>query len=92
MWTWPRLELSVSHLGDAVGGSDPGRNRCQSDGSRADGVGTAHIQDRCKEHTMPGPYRTYAEAGMAALMGWYDPACGLWQTSGWWNAANALAK
>ena len=40
---------------------------------------------------MPGPYRVYAEAGMAALMGWYDPARGLWQTGGWWNAANALA-
>ena len=40
---------------------------------------------------MTTPYRTYAEAGMVALMRWYDPARGLWRTGGWWNAANALA-
>ena len=28
-------------------------------------------------------------AGMAALMRHYDPARGLWDTEGWWNAANS---
>src|SRR5579871_6314573 len=36
------------------------------------------------------PYRAYADAGIAALQTWYDPATGLWKTTGWWNAANAL--
>ena len=35
-------------------------------------------------------YRGYAEAGMAALQTWYDNSTGLWQTTNWWNAANAL--
>ena len=41
---------------------------------------------------MPGrtQYRGYAEAGMAALQAWYDTATGLWHTTNWWNAANAL--
>jgi predicted alpha-1,6-mannanase (GH76 family) len=36
------------------------------------------------------PYRAYADAGIAALQQWYDPATGVWKTTGWWNAANAL--
>lgn len=41
---------------------------------------------------VPGnqPYRGYAAAGMAALQSWYDSSTGLWQTTNWWNAANAL--
>lgn len=35
-------------------------------------------------------YRPYADAGIAALQQWYDPATGLWKSTGWWNAANAL--
>lgn len=35
-------------------------------------------------------YRAYAAAGVRALQRWYDPATGLWRTTGWWNAANAL--
>ena len=35
-------------------------------------------------------YRAYAGAGMAALHRWYDPQAGQWNTTGWWNAANAL--
>jgi predicted alpha-1,6-mannanase (GH76 family) len=35
-------------------------------------------------------YRAWAAAGIAALQRWYEPSSGLWATTGWWNAANAL--
>jgi predicted alpha-1,6-mannanase (GH76 family) len=35
-------------------------------------------------------YQEYANAGMVALHSFYDPSTGLWKTTGWWNAANAL--
>jgi predicted alpha-1,6-mannanase (GH76 family) len=35
-------------------------------------------------------YRAYAAAGMAALQRWYHRWSGGWQTTGWWNSANAL--
>lgn len=35
-------------------------------------------------------YRARAAAGIAALQRWYRPGTGLWESTGWWNAANAL--
>jgi predicted alpha-1,6-mannanase (GH76 family) len=37
-------------------------------------------------------YRAYAAAGAAALHRWYSPWMGRWQTTGWWNSANALTS
>lgn len=35
-------------------------------------------------------YLQHATAAIRTLQGWYDPASGLYQTTGWWNSANAL--
>ncbi|MGH3251451.1 MAG: glycoside hydrolase family 76 protein [Trebonia sp.] len=35
-------------------------------------------------------YRGRAAAGIGALQRWYSPEAGLWESTGWWNAANAL--
>jgi predicted alpha-1,6-mannanase (GH76 family) len=35
-------------------------------------------------------YRACAAAGTVALQRWYGRWTGLWRTTGWWNAANAL--
>ena len=38
-----------------------------------------------------GPdYRGAASAGVGVLQRWYSRRTGLWQTTGWWNSANAL--
>ena len=35
-------------------------------------------------------YQARAAAATRALQRWYVPATGLWKSTGWWNAANAL--
>jgi predicted alpha-1,6-mannanase (GH76 family) len=35
-------------------------------------------------------YRGRAAAGIATLLQWYRPCTGQWESTGWWNAANAL--
>jgi predicted alpha-1,6-mannanase (GH76 family) len=39
---------------------------------------------------MAPDYQSRAAAAARALQGWYVPPSGLWQSTGWWNAANAL--
>jgi predicted alpha-1,6-mannanase (GH76 family) len=38
----------------------------------------------------PPDYRGAAATAIAALQRWYAPRTGRWQSTGWWNAANAL--
>jgi hypothetical protein len=35
-------------------------------------------------------FHVCAAAGAATLQRWYDQSTGLWTSTGWWNAANAL--
>lgn len=35
-------------------------------------------------------YRFYADSSIAALQAWYNTTNGQWNTTGWWNSANAL--
>jgi predicted alpha-1,6-mannanase (GH76 family) len=35
-------------------------------------------------------YRQKAAFGIQRLQSWYDPATGLYRTTGWWNSANAI--
>lgn len=35
-------------------------------------------------------FRHSARSGVHALQRWYDPATGLYRTTGWWNSANAI--
>jgi glycosyl hydrolase family 76 len=37
-----------------------------------------------------GNFLENASAGITTLQGWYVQDTELWQTTGWWNAANAL--
>ena len=39
---------------------------------------------------MAPDYQARAAAAAAALQRWYVPSTGLWKSTGWWNAANAL--
>lgn len=44
----------------------------------------------CAGQTSPKEARKRAEAGVKALQQWYVPRTGLYRTTGWWNAANAI--
>ncbi len=37
-----------------------------------------------------GNFLQDASLGISTLQGWYDQSTGLWQTTGWWNAANSI--
>jgi predicted alpha-1,6-mannanase (GH76 family) len=44
----------------------------------------------CPAQAAGADYRSYAGAGVAVLQQWYNPSTGLFNSTNWWNAANAL--
>jgi len=43
---------------------------------------------KIREHKMPGS--NFTKNSIQKLQEWYNPETGLWETTGWWNSANAL--
>lgn len=44
----------------------------------------------CFAQTTPKEAKHRAQLGVKALQQWYNPATGLYNTTGWWNSANAI--
>lgn len=56
----------------------------------AQDVSTKTVGNDVVEGATPNVYLTQAAAGVNALQSWYVPANGLYQTTAWWNSANAV--
>lgn len=48
------------------------------------------ITTSCFAQTSPKEARHRADLGVTALQQWYNPSTGLYNTTGWWNSANAI--
>lgn len=51
---------------------------------------TAWSQGSPSYHLDSVSLRQRADLGMRRLLSWYDPATGLFRTTGWWNSANSV--
>jgi predicted alpha-1,6-mannanase (GH76 family) len=53
--------------------------------------GASHLNHSMAQQPIPATlYLQRASEGIQTLQRWYDPSTGLYQTTGWWNSANAL--
>ncbi len=69
-------------LGLAGGGALLWQNNGSSETSRSTATSPAVAEQT--------EYLAQATAGIKALQEWYDPKLGTWNSTGWWNSANAL--
>ena len=54
------------------------------------GVSACSGEQRPEVKDTPATYLQQASAGIHTLQSWYVPSSGLYQTTGWWNSANAI--
>lgn len=57
------------------------------------GCAASHVRNQPGAPTFPAPVNTYlqdATYAVQTLQTWYTPATGLYQSTGWWNSANAI--
>lgn len=52
--------------------------------------GAVRAQSNAPDGKRASEFASHAEAGLKALQAWYDQDTGLWKTTNWWNAANAV--
>jgi predicted alpha-1,6-mannanase (GH76 family) len=77
-------------LRDGISGRDPAGTAPAAPGAPEAPPADWDTGDEAENAAAARQYRACAAAGARVLQRWYNRSTGLWDTAGWWNAANAL--